>query len=356
MYYAGLYEISAGRILVVSARSSDTNANAVSVGAQIFDEWLFDDAMPGVITPSTANMTVSTTQQLAVKGAGPFTYAVSGTSGGTIGATGLYTAGPANGSDTVTVTDVNSKTAGTFVSTVTGAVSLDPTLQPGANLVLRADHSTNTGNGTVVTAWNDELGNHNMSQPTGGAQFTYNTVGINSKPDVTGASGVGMWTDTGNLGTTAISLTACVSWTSTTTDMFIFGARYNNYHYDIGNDTVNPGQFVFRVNTSIEGIVVIKSDSTALNDGNRHTITGSWDGATIKMYVDGVLQANTAVATGTLVTPASNSDANSIGAAINSAHAAPSNSFIGKIKGANSSNQACSASDAAKLNTWYAGL
>lgn len=359
-YYGGSVEVSPGNLTLVFGRSSSINQNNnVSVRTNFY-EWYMTHKMPGSASPTSASVTVSNTQVISLTGAGDYTAVFdSNQSGANVVVSGeqaTYTAGVANGTDTFHFVDANGFTTQSCTYTVSGASSIDPTLLPGANLVLRADHATNTGNGTPVTAWNDEMALHNMVQPTSGNRLTYNSSGINSKPDITGTGNPRvMYADGAALGTTALSLTACVSFTNIATDQFIFGARYNNYHYDLGTDTVNAGQFVFRLNTSVTGLVVIKGDSTALNDGNRHTVTGSWDGTTMKMYVDGVLQAQTASCTGTLVVPSTNSDVNSIGASCNNANLS-GNNFVGRIKGANASNQACSAGNAALLATWYAGL
>ena len=118
-------------------------------------------------------------------------------------------------------------------------------------------------------------------------------------------------------------------------------------------DVSTSGQAIFRIQTTTVAVKTIHSDSTGLNDGNPHSIIGTWDGATMKMYVDGVLQAETTAMTGVIDNPSVTNDNNSIGCALDGTNS-PFSGFIGNIKGANSANTAISASDAAALHAWYA--
>lgn len=353
--YGGAWETSPGVWAVIYGVAHDTTFNAVNSRANFY-EWYLDRQMPGAVTPSTSPVTALQTLQLAVTGAGDFVWSVSGTSGGSVNSsTGVYTAGASNGTDTVTATDLNGYAVGACVVTVTGGSSaLDPATIIGATSVYRADHATNTGNGTAITAWPDELGLRNLVQPTGAQRLIYNTVGINGGPD-TSSSNQGMYSNQTSLGSTALTIGAYFSTTSVLTGRFLFGSAYNDTHYDLRSDFTNPGQMMFRVQTGTVATTTIKSDSTALNDGNAHTVIGTWDGTTMKMYIDGVLQAQTAGITGTIIPPSTNNDYNSIGTALDNTNA-PFSGWFGDIKGANSASTAINATDAGRVHAWYTAL
>ena len=85
-------------------------------------------AKPLSISPQT--ITVFVNQSItfsAVGGDGPFSYGVSGTSGGVINSsTGVYTAGPSSGSDTVSLTDgYDGRTRSATVTVVNAATGVD---------------------------------------------------------------------------------------------------------------------------------------------------------------------------------------------------------------------------------------
>lgn len=121
-YYGGLYEPTPGDLVLVAARTP-TGA-ILNVDSVYLSEWMIvtPQAMPGAVTPATAALTVSSTLQLAVTGAGDYTYDVpTNNSGGNISGSGLITVGTVNGVDTYRATDLNGHVVGTCVVTVTGA-------------------------------------------------------------------------------------------------------------------------------------------------------------------------------------------------------------------------------------------
>jgi hypothetical protein len=124
-YYGGLYEATPGNMCLVAART--TTGIVLNVAALQLSEWMIvtPQAMPGTVTPTTVSLTINTTQQLTVMGAGDYTYAVTtNNSGGSVSSSGIITAGPGNGVDTITVTDLNGHIVGTCTSTVSGATSV----------------------------------------------------------------------------------------------------------------------------------------------------------------------------------------------------------------------------------------
>ena len=76
--------------------------------------------MAAKIDPKTASLAINETLQLSVspKPATPVTYAVTGSSGGTVDANGLYTASGKPGTDAVTA-----RTNGEFIDTTTVTVT-----------------------------------------------------------------------------------------------------------------------------------------------------------------------------------------------------------------------------------------
>lgn len=353
--YGTIIEQATKLLLVYATTTGDYPTTYSDVCSRHVPKWIYRNAMPGSVSPATANINVGATQQLTITGAGEPTYNVTGGIGGSVDANGVFTAGSANGTATATVLDRNGKQIGMCVFTVSGAsAGLNPTTITGATSAYRADHATNTGDNTPITAWADELGLRNLVQPTGGQRLTYNAVGINGGPDASSVN-QGMYSDQTSLGSTALTLAAYFSTTSVLTGRFLFGSAYNDTHYDLRSDFTNPGQMMFRVQTSTVATATIKSDSTTLNDGNAHTVIGTWDGTTMKMYVDGVLQAQTANITGTIIPPSTNNDYNSIGTALDNTNA-PFSGWFGRIKGANSASAAINATDAGRLHTWYTNL
>lgn len=121
MYYAGIYEVTPGRLLLIHARSAAGSGHSNNIAVLFIDEWMLDFAMPGTALPATATGLAAATQQITVTGAGDFTFAVTtNNTGGSVNSAGLYTYGATPGIDTVTVTDLNSKTVATCAFTVAG--------------------------------------------------------------------------------------------------------------------------------------------------------------------------------------------------------------------------------------------
>lgn len=361
--YGGIVETSPGIITVLAGSIHSPTHSDVFVRPNL-PTWLFSRAMPGSAAPTTATVVSLATQLISMRGAGGYIVSyTTNASGGSVVAQGpnlLYTAGASNGVDTFTISDLNAKLLASCSFTVTGGSGAwDPVTDlPNVVVVYEAADSTNTGDGTKITAWDDELGAHDMAQTTDAVRLTYVASGINSKPQATGAGGgTGMYTDSTPWGTTAITLGVAVAWTSSTANRIVFGSQYNGYHYSIGTDATNPGQVDFRLGTDGQNLTTIKSDSTSLNDGVLHDVICTWDGSTMRMYVDGVLQAETASVSGTIDTPASLSDLNSIGGGVSTSNQnAPFGGFIGIIKGAVACSAATSAPNVALLHTWLQAL
>lgn len=119
-------------------------------------EWQLRAKLPMVISPTSATVAATTTQQITSRGALPFGYAMqtSGSGSPSVSASGLYTAGASSGSDVVRVTDVNGQTFDVPI-TVTGGVTL-PTGIDAGNLTVWWDPSdiskfTFDGSGHIST-------------------------------------------------------------------------------------------------------------------------------------------------------------------------------------------------------------
>lgn len=64
--------------------------------------------------------------------------------------------------------------------------------------------------------------------------------------------------------------------------------------------TDNNELFAFRTTTSTSGTKTLCSDQTYTQGTGWYHIAGTWDGSTMRLYVDGVKESDTAAATGTL--------------------------------------------------------
>jgi hypothetical protein len=179
--YGGLVETTPGVFAAVwGANTVPTHDDVVArTGLQA---WLLENppAMPGVVTPTSATLAVTTTLQLHITGAGGFTYSVSGSTGTTCSSGGLVTAGSVNGAAIVTVRDLNSVIVATCDVTVTGATS-NPSIT-----AIWPDAGTASG-GTAVTLIGN-LFTGQTSAAVGGVNLTsFVVVDDNTITGVTGA-------------------------------------------------------------------------------------------------------------------------------------------------------------------------
>jgi hypothetical protein len=122
MYYAGIYEITPGKLVLIHSRSAAGDGHSNNIAVLVIDEWMLDFAMPGSATPATATGTAASTQQISVTGAGDFTFAITDNqTGGSVHATtGVYTYGATPGTDTVEIRDLLNKVVDTCAFTVAG--------------------------------------------------------------------------------------------------------------------------------------------------------------------------------------------------------------------------------------------
>lgn len=88
-------------------------------------------------------------------------------------------------------------------------------------------------------------------------------------------SGFSSW-----MNVSVITLEAVIK--TTATSGTVFGRGGSNRNYRIG---ISSGKAFIELNTGSFPILI---GSTAVNDGNPHHIAGTWDGTTIRLYVDGV--------------------------------------------------------------------
>jgi hypothetical protein len=90
-----------------------------------------------------------------------------------------------------------------------------------------------------------------------------------------GESGFSSW-----MNVSVITLEAIIK--TTATSGTVFGRGGSNRNYRIG---ISGGKAFIETNTGSFPILI---GSTAVNDGNPHHIAGTWDGSTLRIYVDGV--------------------------------------------------------------------
>ena len=125
--YAGVQEVAPGKLLIVYGRAQDFVGNAGDVVAITIDEWMLDGHMPMTALPASATFDAGASQQIDASGAGPFAYAYApggNVTGGSLSAAGVWVGGPAPGTDTIHVTDVNGQVkacAFTVAASKTGA-------------------------------------------------------------------------------------------------------------------------------------------------------------------------------------------------------------------------------------------
>lgn len=132
MYYAALAEVNPGVLLLVYARHSYQSAYNVNVGYRKIYEWMTDQAMPGSASPATATVTASTTQAIALTGAGDYTCVIDTNPGScsvvVTGESAVFTAGNTNGACAFHFLDVNGKTIQSCTYTVSGSAAWDPSM------------------------------------------------------------------------------------------------------------------------------------------------------------------------------------------------------------------------------------
>jgi len=106
-----------------------------------------------------------------------------------------------------------------------------------------------------------------------------------------------------DIGTNNWSVGAWIKTTrSTRQHIIVKGESTGQYTYGLETGIASDGKPTFLFANTADGAFMLAGGTVAVNDNQWHFLVGTYDGTTIKLYIDGVLNASSTTKTGTQVT------------------------------------------------------
>jgi len=158
--------------------------------------------------------------------------------------------------------------------------------------------------GSGYTAFDSSGKNHNaMLLNTAHTSWTNGKVGKAINFDGTNDQVYVADNSTLDIGTGSWSISAWIKTTSSTRQVIVNkGLGTGQYSYSLETGAGSDGKPDFYLYNTSDTTYMLANGTIAVNDNNWHHLSGTYDGTTIKLYIDGVLNVSSTTKTGTQVT------------------------------------------------------
>ena len=169
-------------------------------------------------------------------------------------------------------------------------------------LVLALDAANKLSYPGSGTAWKDLSGNNNTGTLTNGPTFSANNQGsivfdgTNDYVDIANST---------SLNPSYITLMSWIKITSFSANQNIFNKPFTSLSepylsYALKMDGISSPYNTIAMEISVSGTRKVLTSTTTLNSGQWYLVVGTYNGSTLKLYINGNQEANTTSASGTI--------------------------------------------------------